>query len=341
MSRADGRDETPAVARRSLFVIKSTLAPLAFFSLVAAGCSSPAKVSLGHGELMGAGGGATHDGGTMHSSAGTSVGSGGKTSVMKPAPSSTAAPTASAAPTTTPPAATVGIDGGGGPITPCNAIDTSGGIANADVYVMLDQSSSMGDPYPIASLGSWWDVTRKAFTSAADDPALAGLVIGLQYFPLDGLAPDSCSAHYEMPEVELAPLPGNAGTLKASLAAHDPAAFTPTAPALTGAIRHMKEWAPAHPGRMPLVIFVTDGFPTECDPQDINDVASIAREGRDTQPAVRVGVIGLNLGAGGANLDAIARGGGTGSARLIDGGDAEAQLKSAIQAIVTSPVSCD
>jgi hypothetical protein len=289
-------------------MIKSTLAPLASVAIAISGCSSPAKVSLGHGELTGAGGGAAGDAGTKHSSAG---------------------------------AMPMSVDAGGGPITPCNAIDTSGGVANADVYVMLDQSSSMGDSYPIASLGSWWDVARQAFTSIAEDRELTGLAMGLQYFPLGGIAPGSCYGHYDTPEVELAPLPGNAGALTMSLAAHDPAAFTPTAPALTGAIRHMKEWAPAHPGRTPLVLLVTDGFPTECNPQEIDQIASIAREARDTLPAIRVGVIGLNLGAGGTNLDAIAKGGGTGSARLIDGGDAEAQLKSAIQSILTSPVSCD
>lgn len=317
---------------------RSTLVPLAFISIAISGCSSPAKVSLGHGELMGAGGGAAHDGGTKAASAGApSSDPASKTNAREPAP--TAAPAA----TTDPPQPTMTIapDASSGTTAPCNAIDTSGGVANADVYVMLDQSSSMGDPYPVASLGTWWDVARQAFTSAADDPDLAGLAMGLQYFPLDGLAPDSCHGHYEAPEVELAALPGNAAALTTSLAAHEPVGFTPTAPALTGAIRHMKEWAPAHPGRMPLVIFVTDGFPTECDPQDINDIAAIAREGRDTQPAIRVGVIGLNLGAGGANLDVIARGGGTGSARLIDGGNAGAQLKAAIQSIVTSPVSCD
>jgi len=322
-------------------VIKSTLAPLAFIAVVVSGCSSAGKVSLGHGDLTGSGGSAGRDGGTTHSGAGMPSSGSSEGDVGSSNPGKGGAPAAPANTTTTPANTSAAPDSGVGAPTGCAAIETSGGLADADVYVMLDQSSSMGDPYPIASLGSWWDVTRQAFTSVANDPAFAGLAMGLQYFPLGGVAPDSCSGHYEVPDVELAALPGNAGALTTSLAAHDPVAFTPTGPALAGAIRHMKEWAPTHPGRMPLVLFVTDGFPTECFPTDLDQIASIAREGRDTQPPVRVGVIGLNLGAGGTNLDAIAKAGGTGAARLLDSGDAGAQLRSAIQSIVTSPVSCD
>jgi hypothetical protein len=105
---------------------------------------------------------------------------------------------------------------------------------------------------------------------------------------------------------------------------------------LRGAIAHMKAWAPAHPGRRPGVVLVTDGFPTECDPQDITDIASIAAEGADNEPVVRTYVIGLNLGLGAAKLDELARAGRTGHAVAIDH-DVSPSLSGSLTAIIQNP----
>jgi uncharacterized protein YegL len=147
-------------------------------------------------------------------------------------------------------------------------------------------------------------------------------------------------ANYKTPEVDIGLLPGNAAAVAAAIQMHSPTAFTPTAPALSGAIAHMKEWAPTHPGHEPVVVLVTDGFPTECDPLDITDIAQIASTGFNTDPKVRTFVIGFNLGPGGANLNELAAAGGTNKAFLIDGGDVGAQFVNTMLGISSTQLKC-
>jgi hypothetical protein len=216
------------------------------------------------------------------------------------------------------------------------------------MYVMFDQSSSMADPIPNSSpMITWWQAAQQGVTTFVNDPRAAGTMthpamsVGIQFFPLDGVAPQSCMADYTTPEVEVGLLPGNAAAVAGAIEKHQPTAFTPTAPALQGAIAHMKAWAPNHPGRAPVVVLVTDGFPTECDPQDITDIATIVQNAFDTEPKVRTFVVGFNFGPGGSNLDALAQAGGTGKPLLIDKGDIGAQLVDAMLSISSSPLQCN
>ena len=230
----------------------------------------------------------------------------------------------------------------------CDGVKYMAPPVPVDLYIMVDQSSSMADPVPGSSpLMTWWQEAQQGLTSFVNSPrakgAQAGLpaaTVGIQFFPLDGVAPQSCMASYATPEVELAPLPGNTAPIVAAIQKHQPTAFTPTAPALTGAIAHMKAWAPNHPGHAPVVVFVTDGFPTECDPQDIIEIATIAQKAYQTDPKVRTFVVGFNLGPGGSNLDAIAQEGGTGKARLINGGDIGSQFADALLDISNTTLQC-
>ncbi|HEX7669937.1 MAG TPA: vWA domain-containing protein, partial [Polyangiaceae bacterium] len=177
-------------------------------------------------------------------------------------------------------------------------------------------------------------------TSFVNNGRANGLNVGLQFFPLAGVAPASCTAPYATPEVELGLLPANAAALTASIQKHSPTALTPTAPALQGAINHMKAWAPGHPGRAPVVVFVTDGFPTECDPQQIPDIAALAKTAYETDPKVRTFVVGFNLGQAGQNLNQLAKAGGTNKAFLIDKGDIGAAFVNAMLSIANQPLSC-
>ena len=208
-----------------------------------------------------------------------------------------------------------------------------------DMYIMFDQSSSMGDPLPDGS-GTWWGAAQAAVTSFVNNGRAGGLNVGIQYFPLGGVAPASCTAAYSTPEVELGLLPANSAALTASIQAHNPKAFTPTAPALQGAIDHMKAWAPKNPGRAPVVVFVTDGFPTECHPQQIPDIATLAKTAFETDPKVRTFVVGFNLGQAGQNLNQIAKAGGTNKAFLIDNGNIGAAFVNAMLSIATQPLNC-
>ncbi len=207
-----------------------------------------------------------------------------------------------------------------------------------DVYLMVDQSSSMSDVTDGGSSG--WAGLVSGLTAFTQDARLAGMAAGIQYFPLNGREPASCTAGYGTPDVEIATLPANSSALTASIAAHSPGGFTPTGPALTGAIDHMKTWAGAHPGRVPVVVLVTDGFPTECQPQQIADIAAVARTAATTEPRVRTFVIGVNLGASGTNLDQIAEAGGTHAAFLLTSSNLATDLTTGMLSIRVSPLQC-
>jgi hypothetical protein len=219
--------------------------------------------------------------------------------------------------------------------------------APVDLYIMFDQSSSMGDVIANSNPPiTWWAAAQQAVTNFVNDPRAAGanslppMTVGIQYFPLGGIMPQSCMADYKTPEVELAALPANSAALAASIQKHVPTAFTPTGPALSQAIAHMKDWAPNHVGHAPVVVLVTDGFPTECDPLDITDIAQIAKTAFESEPKVRTFVVGFNLGSGGENLKEIATAGGTNEPFLINGGDIGSQFVDAMLSISSTQLQC-
>jgi hypothetical protein len=102
----------------------------------------------------------------------------------------------------------------------------------------------------------------------------------------------------------------------------------------------MKAWGPAHPGRAPIVVFVTDGFPTECSPDQPTGLAQLAKAAFETEPKVRTFVVGFNLGLGKENLNQIAEAGGTGQAFFINGGDIGQQFVNAMLSITDTPLQC-
>jgi hypothetical protein len=220
--------------------------------------------------------------------------------------------------------------------------------APVDMYIMFDQSSSMGDPLPMSNPPTtWWGAAQQAVTNFVNDPRAGGaqvgspaMTVGIQYFPLGGMEPQSCMADYGTPEVELGLLPGNAAAVAGSIQKHQPQAFTPTSVALRGAIAHMKAWAPAHVGHAAVVVLVTDGFPTECDPKDITDIAQIAKTAFETDPKVRTFIVGFNGGPGDANAQELAVAGGTGKPFLIKGGDIGSQFVDAMLSISSSQLQC-
>jgi hypothetical protein len=222
----------------------------------------------------------------------------------------------------------------------CSGQSFSASPEPVDMYIMFDQSSSMGAALP-GSTGTWWTAAQAAVTAFVNDPKGSGMGVGLQFFPLNGVAPATCQADYQTPEVEIGLLPGNAPALVASIQKHVPTAFTPTGPALQGAINHMKAWGPAHPGRAPVVVLVTDGFPTECAPQQVVDIATIAKTAFESEPRVRTFVLGFETGGGLANLKDISQAGGSGAPILISGGDVGAQFAAAMIGISTATLQCD
>jgi hypothetical protein len=188
-----------------------------------------------------------------------------------------------------------------------------------DLYVMVDQSLSM--VAPDASGMTRWAAVTSALQQFYQSPASAGIGVGMQFFGL-GLGGISCTAaDYAMPEVEIAPLPGNAMALTMSLAAHGPSSVTPTPAALQGAILHAQDWKKSHQSHAVAVLLVTDGEPDLCGLTP--DVASAAMAGLTGTPPIQTFVLGV-----GTSLDAlnqVAMAGGSGQAYIVSGNTNVAQ----------------
>ena len=265
------------------------------------------------------------------------------------------------------PGAMFGPGTGNGPgltdASACLADTRQGEGLPVDIYIMNDQSQSMTCAIPTG--GDRWTAMTKALTNFVKSPGAAGLGVGIQYF---GQVPggmgrrdtgqDSCDpAAYQPPDVEIAPLPGNAQPIITSLGNHQPWTYTPTPAAIDGAIAHAKMWAAAHPSHIVAVVLATDGQPNLCgNAQDrIGSVAQSAAAGFGATPSIRtyvIGTIGGSAATGGqgcnldpnppnkADLDRVAKAGGTGSAFVVDAanGDASAQFLDALGKIRGSAV---
>jgi hypothetical protein len=160
-------------------------------------------------------------------------------------------------------------------------------------------------------------------------------------------ARDRCdAASYATPAVEVAPLPGAAAALVASLGQHTPDGLTPTAGALSGAIAHAQALARANPTHKVVVLLATDGLPSECTPSDIAGVAALASAADMGTPPIATYVIGVfapsEMASAQSNLDTLAAAGGTGKAFVVGTGNTNVtqSFVSALNAVRSSGLSC-
>lgn len=236
----------------------------------------------------------------------------------------------------------VGQGGGTGGMSSCASDTYPSELQPLDLYVLLDQSDSMDQ-------AGKWSAVLTAISSFAADPSTTDIGMGLALFPrppehpppsaCDGsnpsdpacglygpcLASDNCygallgdsclPSDYALPDVAIAPLPGVGQAINDALAAASPpsGSSTPSEPAMRGALGYAVDWASAHPDHATVLVFATDGDPTNC---TTNSVAGIATHVAAAQPAVKTFVVGVGSSLG--NLDAIADAGGTGQALLVD-----------------------
>jgi von Willebrand factor type A domain len=207
-----------------------------------------------------------------------------------------------------------GFGNGGGPgtVTPGSACATSSGASNAPplrLVFMFDRSGSMEfNPKP----NNKWSACTTGLKSFFRDPSSQNLYAALQVFPDTS---DQCSVsayqNYLVPET---PLPDTAGKLAAALDANGPQKSyeTPTLPALKGAIAYAQSvQAQLTGGEKVAVVLVTDGEPNACN-STAQAVADEAAKVAGTIPTYVIGIGSLI-----ANLDLIARGGGTGKAIMV------------------------
>jgi hypothetical protein len=178
-------------------------------------------------------------------------------------------------------------------------------------------------------------------------------------------ARDICTASsYATPDVPIATLPGAAAALMTSLAGHSPGGYTPTGPALGGALMFARSRIAAMPTHRVAVVLVTDGLPggfipgfppAECMPTSIPamgsdpGIAALLRGAMGTggTPAVNTFVIGVFSPGAAAqmaqtNLDMLATAGGTAPAVIIDTSqDVSAALRNALKQVQSKAIACD
>jgi hypothetical protein len=169
---------------------------------------------------------------------------------------------------------------------------------------------------------------------------------------------DICTpSQYATPNVALGTLPGAAGGLNTSLTGHTPDGYTPTGPALGGAVM----WAQAQQAKTPdhkvAIVLVTDGLPggfipgfppKECAPSDIPTISGIisgVATGANPILTFVVGIFNPNSLEGQqapTNLMSLAQAGGTGSAVIIDvtGNTVTQQLHDALAQAQTKAIAC-
>ncbi len=170
---------------------------------------------------------------------------------------------------------------------------------------------------------------------------------------------DVCTAEtYATPAVPFGELPAAAPALIASLAARTPDGFTPTGPALTGALQQARLRSSQLPDHKVAVVLVTDGLPggfipnnppAACTPGDIAGVASVLAAGVSGTPPVPTFVIGVfgpcdltdaNV-MPQANLDSLAVAGGTQKSVVISTDQNVAQqLQDALRLVRSSAIAC-
>ncbi len=327
----------------------SLMALVGAVGIAANGCSSSGDDDDDLGGTPGVSGASTGTGGA------TSVGQGGKTSSLGGS-TGVAGAKASGGVSSTSSGGRSGStsmckgvtpkeeDGG----TMCKGTGTEAERSGVDMFIMMDRSSSM--TYALeGGTGTRWEALHAAMRDFVTQAALTDLRAGIAFFPFDTSGADNASdaaancqaENYAQPKVEIDEVSVNGEDIIAAMDDNLPSGFTPTPPALTGALVHAKEWQTANPGRTTVVVLVTDGYPTTCPkPGNLSMVVDVAEAGVTSAPAIKTYVVGLG---GLDNLDQVAYAGDSGDAFIVDtaSADVTGQLVSALLNISTSPAQCE
>ena len=219
-----------------------------------------------------------------------------------------------------------------------------------DIYLLMDHSQSM--------VIMAWDFSVDALSRFVKLPDLEGLSMGIGFFPLAPVATPTCgvdadcapyegpctlgkckggkeiidscdAADYSTPQVPIGQLPAVGASIEAAMNAQSPDGNTPMAPALDGALTYATQWAQQNPSHVTVIALATDGMPSVCAEEEIEDVAAIAAAGAAQSPPVKTFVVGFGMGPA---LEAIATAGGT---EVVDVavGNADEEFLAALQTI--------
>lgn len=134
-----------------------------------------------------------------------------------------------------------------------------------------------------------WNSLTLAITAFVDDSRNAGLGLGIEYYG------SSCTAgDYGAPNVRIAPLPGNAASIKASYPV--PISGKALTPAVSGALSYLHVVAGSDTSRDAAMILVTDGIADPICGSTVTNASQEISAGHLATPSVATYVIALGAG---------------------------------------------
>ncbi|HTV17850.1 MAG TPA: vWA domain-containing protein [Polyangiaceae bacterium] len=205
-----------------------------------------------------------------------------------------------------------------------------------DMYFLVDSSGSMAEPSGAGA--NKWELVTSALINFLGNPDNGQIGVGIGYFP-QGVTPTctagqagclcipvinlclanlggSCTASdYATPSVPLT-LPSVPTRLIDDLQVRAFAGGTPTHAALEGTYQYLETWTAQNPGRKVVAVLATDGEPTGCSGNSAAEVAQLAAAALAGPSHIQTFVIGVGRAL--ANLNQVARAGGTTQAYLTD-----------------------
>jgi hypothetical protein len=220
---------------------------------------------------------------------------------------------------------------GAGQCGTCSQTSLPATQSPVDMFFMLDVSGSM--------TGTNMAILQPGVTGYTNGASSAGTWASGNQFPIEINTVTSCvPSDYSKSVVPWSALPSTAFSQWVS--ALVVLGLTPSVPALQGAVSACKTRKLSQPGRTCMVIFVTDGEPTECDPNGqaaMTTLGAIAADAWANGIAVH-GIAFPNMTSVGTSLlNYIAQQGGTGAPTTVY---SASQLTTLLQTIQGSAVSC-
>lgn len=249
---------------------------------------------------------------------------------------------------------------GNGNVDPAAILDggcagTHAGLNGLPLHIVLvlDKSGSMCEFSPQGDCGrkdpvdcncnnanSKWQQAKTALNAFFASQASAGITIDLISFGDVNDFGTSCNVNdYSTPNSSAA-IPAEASKLASALNGITPAGGTPTNPALKGAVKYAEGLQQSLAGKANVsIILATDGEPTGCSNNNINDIAKTVGDVKDKIKSYIIG-LGDNL----TNLNTIAASAGTnnGKAFIVSAGSSLAKdLENALGTIRASVATCE
>ena len=236
----------------------------------------------------------------------------------------------------------------GGSFAMCASARAEAGLLPVHLAFAFDVSGSMGKgDKPWHDRALKWEPVIAATRSFLESPAAAGLMASMTFFPDDGGEDERCDdASYLEPDVAMTALPSaDFGSALDEIGAEPWRGGTPTLHVMRGIIAYVEEQRAKAPGKYAAVL-VTDGYPQDCDDDEISSLADLVAGVAAELPTYVVGVANPPLDDAPdtvSDLEQVAVAGGTAPAYLIDTGDPSAtaeRFRAAIAAIRGAAIPC-